>query len=209
MKKIILASGSPRRKELLELMGVHFEIKVSNKEEKITTQNPADVVQELAKMKAFDIAEQSGEPCVVIGADTVVAVNENEILGKPADRKNAFEMIKKIQGREHKVYTGVALLEKNTDGTVNEIVFVEETVVSVVALSDSEIEQYLDTKRLGEDSSLSGKDLYEWQDKAGGYGIQGIFAKYIAGIRGDYYNVMGLPICRLYQELKKVENRKE
>ena len=209
MKKIILASGSPRRKELLELMGIEFEIKVSDKEEKITMKNPIDVVQELAKMKAYDIIEQAKETCIVIGADTVVVVDENEILGKPKNRNHAFEMIRKIQGREHKVYTGVAVLERNIDGTISENVFVEETVVSVVLISDTEIETYLNTKKITDENNLLEQCVYEWQDKAGGYGIQGIFAKYISEIRGDYYNVVGLPVCKLYQALKKIDMKQE
>lgn len=204
MKKVILASGSPRRKELLELMGIEFEIIVSNKEEKITVQKPDSAVQELAKMKAYDIIEQLEEACIVIGADTIVATSEQEILGKPKDRNHAFEMIKKIQGNHHKVYTGVAILEKKTDGTVCENIFVEETIVSVVDMLDIEIDSYLDTKKTVKENSISGQYVYEWQDKAGGYGIQGIFAKYISGIQGDYYNVVGLPVCKVYQKLRGI-----
>lgn len=206
MKKIILASGSPRRKELLELMGIEFEIKVSHKEEKVTVKEPFKVVQELAKMKASDIAMQMKQEGVVIGADTIVVVNETEILGKPKDKKEAFEIIKKIQGKEHEVYTGVTILEKKTDGTINENSFTEKTKVFVVPMSDEEINSYLNTKKVKDGSNTSEQYLYEWQDKAGGYGIQGIFAKYISKIEGDYYNVMGLPVCELYHQLKKIVN---
>lgn len=188
MKKIILASGSPRRKELLELIGIIFEIKVSNKEEVTQASEPQIVVQELAKMKAYDIAEQVNISNIIIGADTIV-VNNNQILGKPKDEIDAFQMLKKLQGNHHKVYTGVTILEKKEDGTINEICFVEETKVSVTAMSEYEIESYIKTG--------------EPMDKAGGYGIQGNFAKYISAIEGDYYNVMGLPVCRLYHALKQ------
>lgn len=205
MKKIILASGSPRRKELLERMGIQFEILVSHKEEKITVQKPDEAVQELAKMKAYDIIGQVKGQCIVIGADTIVATDNNEILGKPVHKEHAFEMIKKIQGRTHKVYTGIAILEKKSDDTVKEIVFAEETKVDVVQMSNDEIEKYLNTKKETDENNMLGECLYEWQDKAGGYGIQGIFAKYISGICGDYYNVVGLPVCKLYQELNKMD----
>ena len=204
MKKIVLASGSPRRKELLKLMGFQIDVKTSNKEEKITTQKPDKAVQELARMKAADIMGQFQEPCIVIGADTIVVADGYEILGKPKDKNHAFEMIKKLQGTDHKVYTGVAILEKNMDGRVEEHIFSEKTKVTVVPMSKNEIEKYLQTEVESETEGEKKDTIYEWKDKAGGYGIQGIFSKYISGIEGDYYNVVGLPVCRLYHELRKI-----
>lgn len=186
--KIILASGSPRRKELLEQMGASFEIKVSQKEEVITSTNPKEVVKELSMMKAQDIAETVDGPAVIIGADTVVA-HEGKILGKPKDKADAVRMVSGLAGDEHHVYTGVCLLIKEEDGTVRDITFAEGTKVSVYGMTEKEIEDYVD----------SGEPM----DKAGAYAIQGLFAPFIKEISGDYYNIVGLPIAGIYQRLKE------
>lgn len=186
--KIILASGSPRRKELLEQMGASFEIKVSQKEEVITSTNPKEVVKELSMMKAQDIAETVDGPAVIIGADTVVA-HEGKILGKPKDKADAIRMVSGLAGDEHYVYTGVCLLIKEEDGMTRDITFAEGTRVSVYGMSEKEIVDYVE----------SGEPM----DKAGAYAIQGLFAPYIREISGDYYNIVGLPIAGIYQRLKE------
>lgn len=190
MEKIILASQSPRRRELMEMLGLPFEVMVSEAEEKITGTDPAVVTEELSARKAAAVAAEIREG-IVIGADTVVAL-QGRILGKPADRAGAEAMIRSLQGQSHMVYTGVTLIRKR-DGHTEARTFSEGTRVRVAAMSDSEIQAYLDTD--------------EPYDKAGAYGIQGIFGKHIAGIEGDFYNVVGLPVHRLYQELKKLRDK--
>ena len=186
--RVILASGSPRRKELFEQIGVTFEIKTSNKEEVITSSNPKDVVKELSSMKAWDVAEGVEGPAIIIGADTVVAYN-GKILGKPKDKADAVRMISDFAGDEHYVYTGVCILIKEADGAVREISFAEGTRVFVYGMSEQEIMKYVE----------SGEPM----DKAGAYAIQGKFAPYIKEIEGDYYNIVGFPIAGIYQRLKE------
>lgn len=197
MYKFILASQSPRRRELLKMLGIEFDIKVSNCEEIITSSEPAQVTMELAKQKAFEteIADvraaseaKNEENIIIIGADTVVAA-DGEILGKPKDKDDARRMINKISGTSHQVYTGVALvLVKGAKAACIEL-FAEKTDVEVCQMSSQEIEDYINSD--------------EPYDKAGGYGIQGIFSKFVSGIRGDYNNVVGLPVHRLYYTLKE------
>ena len=187
--QVILASGSPRRKELLELIGVEFKIITSNKEEIITSTNPEEVVKELSKMKAEDVAAEVAGPAIILGADTVVA-HKGRILGKPKDKEDAVRMITSFAGDDHQVYTGVCIIRKEADGSVKTISFAEGTKVTVYPMTAREIERYVD----------SGEPM----DKAGAYAIQGLFAPYIKEISGDYYNVVGLPIGRVYQELKKL-----
>lgn len=186
--RIILASQSPRRRELLEMLGYPFEVKVSEAEEKITSTNPAQVTEELSCQKAETVAEQIQQG-LVIGADTVVSQND-KILGKPMDRQDAREMIQILQGRNHKVYTGVTVIQREAGREVRRVTFSEETIVKVASMTSKEVEEYI--------------SLPEPYDKAGGYGIQGTFAKYIRGIEGDYFNVVGLPIHRLYKVLKEL-----
>lgn len=189
MKSIILASGSPRRRELLTQIGVEYEVIPSQKEEVITTKIPHVLVQELAKQKAEDIAiNQKQEGRIVLGADTVVAL-DGEVMGKPASEEDAFEMISKLQNNVHQVYTGVSVSYWKEGGVVSHT-FYEETEVFVYPMTETEIREYIATK--------------DCMDKAGSYGIQGQFAAYIKGIKGDYNNVVGLPIGRVYQELKKI-----
>ncbi len=193
--KIILASASPRRRELLHQIGWEFEVCVSQVEELITKTLPADVVEELSVQKAQAVFENmpveksaDGE-VLVIGADTVVAC-DGEILGKPADREDAVRMLHMLQGRSHHVYTGVTLCFRSIDGQVIVKSFHEETKVTFYPMTEKEIQDYVDTK--------------EPMDKAGAYGIQGICARYISGISGDYNNVVGLPVGRLYQEVQRL-----
>ena len=187
MKKIILASGSPRRRELLTQIGISFEVVKAEGEEKITTDDPEEAVKELAMQKAQEVAGRV-DADVVIGADTVVAV-DGEIMGKPADRADASRMLHALQGRSHQVYTGVAL-DAVRQGVYTVYSFVQRTDVFVYPMTDAEIEAYMDTG--------------EPFDKAGAYGIQGRFGKYIEKINGDYLNVVGLPLGRLYQEMKRL-----
>ena len=193
MKKIILASASPRRRELLEQGGIPFTVIPSQAEENITTTNPVLAVEELSYLKCSDVYEKSVEDVVVIGADTVVA-SEDKILGKPASKEDAVRMLQGLQGRAHEVYTGVTIMtregKENTKKT-----FHEKTKVVFYPMSDEEIRSYVNTK--------------EPMDKAGAYGIQGKSAIFIKEINGDYNNVVGLPLARLYQELKNtgIESR--
>ena len=182
MEKIILASGSPRRKELLLQIGMEFEIKKAKGEEIITSQDPSEAVKELSAQKALEVAKRS-DGTVIIGADTVVAA-EGRILGKPKDRKDALRMLGLLQGKEHQVITGVTVLLKNTAQTIS---FAEVTKVRVAPMTKAQMERYVD----------SGEPV----DKAGAYGIQGKFAVYVSGIEGDYNNVVGLPVGRLYREV--------
>ena len=203
MNQIILASGSPRRKELLEQMGLTFEVCPAKGEEVITTTIPSDVVAELSKQKAEEIAGgilswiENGckkelscpQDVLVIGADTVVAF-EGKILGKPKDEADAKRMLSMLSGNTHSVFTGVTFVFIDQSGKTGEYTFYEKTDVTMYDMSEEEIERYIATG--------------EPMDKAGAYGIQGKGAIYIQGILGDFYNVMGLPIGKLYQELRKL-----
>ena len=191
MKKVILASGSPRRRELLAQLGIEFDVRVSEQEEIYHSTVPEEIVKELALLKAEHVAENMQEEeragKVIIGADTVV-VQDGRILGKPQGEEDAFRMLKKLQGRSHEVYTGTALLyfEGKEKKTVNRAV---KTNVYVHAMTEKEIQAYI----------ASGEPM----DKAGAYGIQGKFAAFIERIEGDYYNVVGLPVSFVYQCLKQ------
>lgn len=190
MKKIILGSGSPRRKELLSQIGVPFEVRVSEKEEIYTQTIPKEIVKELALMKAENVAsELPAKSTIVIGADTVV-VHQDQILGKPKDEQDAFRMIQSLQGDVHQVYTGVAILDFDGKGEKTVISHAVETRVSVNPMSEEEIWKYVQSK--------------EPMDKAGAYGIQGKFSAFIEKIEGDYFNVVGLPVSYVYQILKQL-----
>lgn len=208
--RLVLASASPRRRELLSQIGLEFTVMPSTKEENAKTTEAGALVQELSRQKAVDIweqlsggqgqnpdadqeqiAEETQEPnlngkrqaeLLVIGADTVVCC-EGKILGKPHSREAAAEMLTALQGRSHEVYTGVTLYSQSETVT-----FFECTQVEFYPMTEVEISEYIDSK--------------EPMDKAGAYGIQGLGARFVKGIRGDYNNVVGLPVGRLYQELK-------
>lgn len=228
--RIILASASPRRRELLGQIGIAYEVRVSEVEEKVTAREPWLVVEELSGQKADAVLEGllgqkagavlegllgqkadavlegltgeemeeapegAGRNILIIGADTVVAV-DGQILGKPSDKEDAVRMLEKLSGRCHEVYTGVTLLywdrgaESKPGGQVLRRVFHEVTKVYFYPMSAREITSYV----------ASG----DCMDKAGAYGIQGLCAKYIRRIEGDYNNVVGLPVARLYQEIKE------
>lgn len=186
MKRIILASGSPRRRELMSQIGLQFTVMPSHVEEVIRYTSPDQIVEDLSRQKAEDIAARWEPGTIVIGADTVVAI-DGEILGKPHTVANAENMLSKLQGRTHQVYTGVTIMER-AEGGNRSVTFSERTDVHVYPMTREEIHAY----------AVTGDPL----DKAGAYGIQGAFAAYVQGITGDYYNVVGLPIGHLYQELK-------
>lgn len=189
MSKLILASASPRRKELLKNVGYDFSIEVCDLEEKSDKTKPYELVMDLAKNKAKAIMDMhSGEDVIVLGADTVVA-NDGEILGKPRDLEHAREMISSLQGKKHQVYTGVCIFW-NDEKVNRHLTFCEKTDVEVYPMTEEEIDTYVATK--------------ECEDKAGSYAIQGLFSPYIKGISGDYNNVVGLPVARIYQEIKKL-----
>ena len=177
--RIILASNSPRRKELLGQIGLtDFKVSAPNVDESVEDGlSPAEIVEELSLRKARAAAKRAGPDDVIIAADTVVAV-DGQVLGKPRSEAGAFEMLRKLSGREHQVYTGVTVMQGGRAVTEH-----EETVVTFRALSDEEIWGYIATE--------------EPMDKAGAYGIQGIGALLVSGIRGDYSNVVGLPVFRL------------
>lgn len=183
MKSFILASGSPRRKELLQQAHYSFQIKTSTVEEIVEEGlSPAEVVEQLALLKAKDIWSQTKDE-VVIGADTVVAIDD-AILGKPYDENDAKAMLQKLSGNTHSVYTGVAICSAEGDET-----FSEKTDVEFYTLSDEDIEMYIRSK--------------EPFDKAGSYGIQGFGAFLVKRIIGDYYTVVGLPLAKTIRELRK------
>ena len=191
MEIIVLASGSPRRKELLAKTGLKFSVVVSGGEEKAETSDPAETVEKLSLDKASavaDLLQAEKEPQLIIGADTVVAC-DGEILGKPSDREDAFRMLWKLQGQTHQVYTGVTLLLKKKH-TWQAHTFSEKTDVQFYPVSREELLAYIETG--------------EPMDKAGIYGIQGGCGIYVKGICGDYNNVVGLPVGRLVYELKKL-----
>ena len=201
-KEIILASASPRRKALLEQIGLQFSVLVSEAEEKWQGNDPAEIVQSLALAKAEAVAgkwnqEKNGKRgkgekqetgAVIIGADTVV-VQDGKILGKPQDEEDAFKMLMSLRGRAHQVFTGVAVLDTEDGQVRKKILHAEKTEVFVHSMSAEEIRRYV----------ASGEPM----DKAGAYGIQGRFAAFIDGIQGDYYNVVGLPVAYVYQVLKQ------
>ena len=181
MPKIILASASPRRKELMELAGYDFEVICADIVEVVPEEAmPQEVVMSLALQKAQAVAAEHKE-AVVIGSDTVVAL-DGKILGKPHSEQEACEMLRSLSGRTHKVFTGVAIV---CGGKVKN--FFDETDVEFYSLDDDEIKKYVAT---GEPT-----------DKAGAYGIQGKGSVLVKRINGDFFSVMGLPIAKLYREM--------
>ncbi|WP_349671002.1 Maf family protein [Lacrimispora sp.] len=191
--KIVLASASPRRRELLNQISLNPVIEPSTVIEVITTRVPEDAVMELSLQKAEDVARHQQPGTIVIGADTVVAA-EGRILGKPVSHQEAYEMIESFQGKTHQVFTGVTLIYCGKNGTTVRS-FAERTDVHVYPMTPEEIRLYAEDE--------------EPMDKAGAYGIQGRFAAFIKGIDGDYSNVVGLPVGRVYQELKKICEQEE
>lgn len=184
--KYILASKSPRRRELLGKLGIAFTVDAAAGEERMCGETPELIVKNLAKDKAKEVAARHvGEHAVTIGADTVVVVN-GEILGKPKDRADMKRMIMQLQNHTHEVYTGVALCYGG-EGEERCHTFAECTRVRFYPMTEAQMESY----------AMHSDGL----DKAGGYGIQSDAAIFIEGIEGDYNNVVGLPIARLYHEM--------
>ena len=222
--KIILASGSPRRKELLEQAGYRFIIEVSDADENIQAEFPGTLVEELSHRKAGAVAAHylrpaqncqpagalaggaaqtvasenvpsaagetaSNDVVTLIGADTVVVL-DGKVLGKPDGEEGAVRMLRALSGRSHQVYTGVSLLLIRDGVLTAEEKFHVCTDVTMREMTEEEIRRYVATG--------------EPMDKAGAYGIQGKAAVFISGISGDYYNVVGLPICELTTRLRRL-----
>lgn len=182
-KKMILASSSPRRQEMLRNLGLDFQIHPSGADETVDDGlKPSEVVELLAVRKAADVATQYTEG-LVIGSDTIVVL-DGEVLGKPADEQDAFRMLSALQGKKHSVYSGLAVLDVAAG---HQRVGHVETKVSMRTLTEQEIRAYIATK--------------EPMDKAGAYAIQGIGSLFITGIEGDYFSVVGLPIRLLAEYL--------
>lgn len=189
MNKIILASGSPRRLELLSQIGISFEVCTSNADESLQDQSPAEAVEELSFRKASDVASRPEySDCYILGADTVVALQDGTILGKPSYVEDAYAMLKTLQGNTHSVYTGVTIIN-SAKNSQKAHTFHVRTDVTVYPMTKQEITDYIATG--------------EPMDKAGAYGIQGAFAAYIKEIHGDYSNVVGLPLGALVHEWKQ------
>ncbi|HYO80459.1 MAG TPA: Maf family protein [Bryobacteraceae bacterium] len=181
--KLVLASQSPRRREILDNAGIAFEVRTSGVPEELTEgESPVQYVQRLAASKAAAVSRTDDE--IVLGADTVVVL-ENKILEKPRDGADAARMLGVLSGRQHKVITGVCLLTRN-----HRVVDSAETFVSFTRLSAAEIAQYV----------ASGEPM----DKAGAYAIQGRASKWLERIDGCYFNVVGLPISLVYRHLKEL-----
>lgn len=183
--KVILASASPRRRELLGNLKIDFEVKTADCEEEfVEGEHPKDTVMRLSKQKAVRVSDMENSECPVIGADTVVAI-DGKILGKPKDEAEAADMLRTLSGRTHTVYTGVTVIVKGGK-TVTEF---EATDVTFRVLSDRQIRNYISTG--------------EPMDKAGAYGIQKYGSLLVERINGDYFNVVGLPLCRLSRILSE------
>jgi len=185
-KKIILASASPRRKELLELIGLDFEVIPSDVEENIENEPfSTELIENLAAEKAGDVANKTTAPAIVIGSDTVVIIN-NKILGKPKNKKDAFNMLKTLSENTHKVVSAIAVIDTETGKTL------KSSVVSDVIfkkLSDEEINAYIETG--------------EPMDKAGAYAIQGLGVMFVKSINGCYSNIVGISVFKLTEMLKE------
>lgn len=206
MYRIILASESPRRKEIMNQMGIPFESIPSHVNEELIESSPSDIVENLANLKAKDVAKQlmerqhpnmspnneqvitMQEDLIIIGADTMV-FHSGQALGKPRNREDAINMLKSLSDDSHEVISGVCIIiRKKTNHDSEKIIsFSVKTQVVTQPLTIEEIESYVD----------SGESM----DKAGAYGIQGGFGLYIKEIHGDYYNVVGFPIAKIYEKL--------
>ncbi|NCB33055.1 MAG: septum formation inhibitor Maf [Erysipelotrichia bacterium] len=186
MKTLILASQSPRRRELLEKCGIPFEVCPADIDETINEKGYLpDEIRMLAERKARSVLEKN-PTAAVIGSDTIVVI-DNEILGKPKDKKDAVRMLKRLSGHTHQVITGICIMS-----SMREYSNVSISEVTFADLDDQEIEKYADTE--------------EPMDKAGAYAVQGIASRYITRIHGDYYSIMGLPVSMVYEELKKLSS---
>jgi len=195
--KIILASKSPRRKEILENLGVKFEIIVSEADESSDEKNPERLVRELSLRKGRAVAERlvseglfyRDDEVYVISSDTVVAAPSGEILGKPFDLEDAEKMLSMLEGKVHFVHSGIAIIKISRNGELFEAADTESTAVEFLPMTDDEIKLYVKNENV--------------LDKAGAYAIQGIASAWIKKIDGDYFNVVGLPTCRMISLFKE------
>ena len=186
-KRLILASGSPRRRELLDKFGINYEILPAQGEESASPElTPGERVKALAGQKAAEVALRVNDPAAVILAAVTLVELDGEVLGKPGTPERARSMLHTLSGREHRVWSGVCLREGE-----NILVESECTVVHFRTLTDAEIEAYIAT----------GEPL----DKAGAYGYQGLASLFVERIEGDFFNVMGLPVCRMGQMLREFD----
>jgi septum formation protein len=186
-KKIILASASPRRKELLESMGLKFDIIPSQIEEIIDDKNfSTELIENLAEEKAADVAKNTDFPAIIIGSDTVVVINNN-VLGKPKDEKDAFNMLKMLSGKTHQVISGIAIIDTESNKTIKDSV---TSNVTFKELSEKEINAYIATK--------------EPMDKAGAYAIQGLAGMFVKEIKGCYSNIVGISVFKLAEMLNEL-----
>ena len=181
--RIILASNSPRRKELLTQIGVAFEVLPSKFEEQMIALSPSKLAEHFAYMKAKDVASSASSGALVIGSDTIVCLDE--IMGKPRSKEDAFDMLKKLSGKRHLVISGLSVINTATGESLTEH---ERTIVKMKELCSAEITAYINTG--------------EPMDKAGAYAIQGMGSLFVEGIEGDYFNVVGLPLFRLRKMLE-------
>lgn len=186
MREFILASSSPRRIEILKALHMDFEIIPSNYEEVIIQMAPQELVIEFARNKAIDVAKRTACNKIIIAADTIV-FKDNEILGKPKNREDAYRMLKKLSGSSHSVMTGICLIDNDSNSI---FVDYEETLVYFKELSEEDIKYYIESK--------------EPLDKAGAYGIQGLGSIFVKKIDGCYFNVVGLPVFKLNNLLGKM-----
>lgn len=198
--RIILASQSPRRKYILGLIGFKPIVKVSNCDEsKIKEKDPEKLVKLLSALKAQDVAKDCKEGDIIVAADTVVSVDD-KILGKPKSEKEADKMLKTIKNRKHIVYTGVTIIKKGDSAATGKSgkkpskdiikTFCEKSIVTVADLTQAEIDEYIASR--------------EPMDKAGAYGVQGLFGRHIPKVQGDFFNVMGLPAHKTYEAIKQM-----
>ena len=187
MRKIVLASASPRRKELLENIGCKFSVVISDADESGIPKDlePGTYVRELSLLKATQAAKHVDKNILVIGADTVVE-SGGKILGKPKDKNEAFEMLKAMSGKTHYVYTGITVVDTNDMHAVSQY---EKTAVTMREIPDREINYYINN--------------FKVLDKAGAYGIQEYASVFVSRIEGDYFNIVGLPLCRLSEMISK------
>lgn len=184
--KIILASNSPRRKEIMEMLPWSFSVDAVETDETMDKNIPLEEnLKNLAYQKAEKISDKYPDK-IVIGADTIVFAG-GKILGKPTDEKDAREMLRLISSEEHYVYTGVCILKKDSSVDIR---FVEKTAITMTKMSESDIDEYI--------------SYGEYIGKAGSYAIQGKGGIYVEKIDGDFYNVVGLPLNRLYRNLKEI-----
>jgi nucleoside triphosphate pyrophosphatase len=185
--RLILASNSPRRRELLQNAGFEFEVQPSEIEEiRLPGESPEEFARRLAREKALDVASRSNPGNVVLGADTVVAIN-GEILEKPIDASDASRMLRILSGNTHRVITGICLIRAPATVLASSQ---ETTSVTFRTLTEDEIERYVE----------SGEPF----DKAGGYAIQGLASRFVTRIEGCYFNVVGLPIPLVYENVKAI-----